>query len=102
MFMWLDMHTGDLVPRRGDLLQTNTSDKRSRTWFILHARLMTRAKTPYRYMLVAVRWWELEPEMRMKLYRSAERNGGQRVIYFTRYPAKKRKRSFEDFMQRPV
>ena len=44
------------------------------------------------------RWWELEMDLRLALYVSAERNGGQRVILFKRYAAKKRKKTFEELM----
>lgn len=94
---FIDMHDGG-VPKRGDILQTNVGDKRERTWLVLRARRMKSTK-PNRYDLFAARWWELEPEMRLRLWQSAERNGGQRVIHFKRYPAKKRKRSFEDYVR---
>jgi hypothetical protein len=70
-------------PKRGDLLQSNVGDKRERTWFILHARkILRRTDAPLgtvvpRFEVWRARWWELEPAMRMQLYRSAERNGGQ-------------------------
>jgi hypothetical protein len=89
--LWMDM-SRDIAPKRGDLVQTNVGDKRERTWLVLRARHMKRAKHPRRYQVWMARWWELEPEMRMQLFRSAERNGGQRVINFVRYKAKKRKR----------
>lgn len=97
---WIDMHDGG-VPKRGDIVQTNVGDRRERTWMILQARHMKRAKHPHRYHVFAARWWELEQDMRIRLWRSAERNGGQRTIYFKRYPVKKR-RTFEDFMERTV
>ena len=91
----------DAAPKRGDLLYTNVGDKRERTWFILHARKITRRNpdAPRRYQLHTARWWELEPEMRVALWRLAERNGGQGVWWFRRYPAKSRKRSFESLMR---
>ena len=89
------------VPKRGDIVQTNVGDRRERTWLILRARRMKRSKHHRRYQVSAARWWELEPDMRVRLWRSAERNGGQGVIYFERYPAKKRQ-TFEDFMERLV
>lgn len=85
------------APKRGDIVQTNVGSRRERTWLILRARHMKRAKHPRRYQVFAARWWELESEMRMRLWRSAERSGGQEVVYFKRYPAKKR-RTFEDYM----
>ena len=61
---------------------------------------MLKAKSPFpRYEVIMARWWELDPEMRMRLYRSAERRGGQNMIYFFRYSAKKKK-TFEQFMRR--
>jgi len=57
----------------------------------------------FRYKLWAARWWELEPEMRMKLYRSAERNGGQRLIIFEREQKKSTKRrEFEQYVRREL
>lgn len=43
---------------------------------------------------------QLESDFRMRLFQSAERAGGQRVIHVTRYPAKK-KQTFEQYMSRP-
>lgn len=95
---WIDMHDAR-IPKRGDLVQTNVGNRRERTWLVLRARHMQRAKHPRRFQVFAARWWELEPEMRIRLWHSAERNGGQGVIYFARYPAKRRK-TFEDYMER--
>jgi hypothetical protein len=50
----------------------------------------------------AERWWELEPEMRVALHRSAERRGGQLVHKFYRFRARKRKPSFELYMRQSV
>lgn len=94
----IDMLSGESVPKRGDLLQTNMGDRRERTWMILRVRELKPSRGVPRAKLWAARWWELEPEMRMALYRSAERAGGQRVVYFKRYPQKKRK-SFEELMR---
>jgi hypothetical protein len=90
--VWIDMHEPP-GPKRGDLIQTNVGKPRERTWLVLRSRHMKRAKHPRRYMIWLARWWELEPEMRMRLYRSAERNGGQRCIWMDRYPAKKKQRA---------
>ena len=46
-----------------------------------------------------VRWWELEPEMRQRLFTSAERHGGQGVLNLRRYPTKK-KQTLEQFIKR--
>lgn len=77
------------VPKRGDILQTNVGDRRERTTMILRAHRSKR--TPGRFHIWTERWWELEPEFRIRLYRSAERNGGQATIYFERYRASRRK-----------
>jgi hypothetical protein len=83
-------------PKRGDLLQSNVGDRRERTWFILAARLLwMRSKSGQdRFKVWRARWWELEADFRMRLYRSAERNGGQ-VIW---WPEPKRK--FENLRRR--
>ncbi len=93
------------APKRGDLLQSNIGKRTERTWFILSAKelpqknckemggIMTR-----RYKVVAVRWWELEPEMRILLFRSAERRGGQEVHPSQRFKPKRRARTFEELM----
>lgn len=96
----IDMLDGTTIPKRGDLVQTNVGDVRERTWFVLRTRrLVPRKKGVPRAKLWIERWWELEPAFRLRLYRSAIRNGGQRVIHFKRYPSKRKKRlSFEDYM----
>jgi hypothetical protein len=75
------------TPKRGDLLQTNCGDRRERTWFILRVRkIARRTDAPLgtvkpRFDVWRVRWWELESDFRIRLYRSAERRGGQ-VVWF--------------------
>jgi hypothetical protein len=77
------------APKRGDLLQSNYGDRRERTWFILSARkIAQRPSYPIplgtlkpRFAVWRARWWDLEPDFRIRLYRSAERNGGQVVWY---------------------
>jgi hypothetical protein len=70
-------------PKRGDLIYTNCDGPKQRTWMILRVRkIARRTDAPLgtvkpRYEVWRVRWWELEPEFRIKLYRSAERHGGQ-------------------------
>jgi hypothetical protein len=86
---FIDMHD-DRAPKRGDIVQTNLGNKRQRTWMILRVKRVRGHSR--RYSLWMARWWELEPDFRMRLFRSAERAGGQRVINFYRYPAKKKKR----------
>lgn len=94
----------DHAPKRGDLLQSNIGKRTERTWLILGVKAMAGAKSPdgrmsKRFRLWAERWWELETEMRMALFRSAERSGGQNYWPFYRYPAKKKKKTtFEDYV----
>jgi hypothetical protein len=84
--------------KRGDIVQSNLGDKRERTWLVLRAlRVRRKMGSVPRYRLWMARWWQLEPEMRVRLFQSAERNGGQQTIFFKRYPAK-RKRTFEQLM----
>ena len=91
--------TGDRpAPKRGDLVNTNVGDRRERTWFVLHSRHMRSPQHPRRYQLKMARWWEIEPEMRLALWRSAERRGGQQAFCFYPYP-KKKKLTFEDLMK---
>lgn len=91
----LDSHPDRL--KRGDLVQSNVGDRRERTWMILRARESRRHRR--RFIVWMERCWQIEPELRMRLYRSAERNGGQVVINFRRYPARKKRRAFEDLMR---
>jgi hypothetical protein len=103
---FIDFHPGDPAPKRGDLVQSNVEhrgNKRERTWFVLKVRRMRRRDDSLltRYDVFMVRWWELEPEMRMRLFRSAERAGGQRIITFHRYPLKRRQ-TFEEYMAREL
>ena len=104
--IFYDLPHDSVPPKRGDIMQTNVGQRRERTWLILRVRWIRRAKvreTPeailFRYQIWMARWWELEPDMRMRLFRSAERNGGQRIFPFYRYPVK-RKQTFEDHMRR--
>ena len=99
MKITMDMLDKSRIPKRGDLLHTNQGDRRERTWFVLHVHKLKPTIGVPRCRLWAERWWALEPEMRMSLFRSAERAGGQRVITCKRYPAKKRK-TFEQYMNR--
>lgn len=89
--MTLDMLDGSPIPKRGDLLQSNVGDRRARTWFVLAVHPLKPLKGLPRCRVWMERWWELDADLRMRLYRSAERHGGQNVIEFTRYPAKRRK-----------
>lgn len=79
----------DRRPKRGDILQTNVGNFRERTCLILMVH--TSSRTPRRYWLWAERWWQMEPDFRMRLYRSAERAGGQRTFWFVRYGRKQPK-----------
>ena len=75
------------APKRGDLLQTNCGDRRERTWFVLHAHRINPVvrnvqvwrdwNEKPRFKVWRARWWELEADFRIRLYRSAERRGGQ-------------------------
>lgn len=92
-------------PKRGDLLQSNIGKRTERTWFVLSAkeipvrqcREMNGVWTR-RFKLYAERWWDLEPQTRQRLFRSAERAGGQQVHTFYRFPAKKKANTFEEYM----
>jgi hypothetical protein len=100
--MLMDILDGsDHSPKRGDLVQVRLKDRRAmRTYLVLRSceiRRKVKGQLP-RYKLWAVRWWELEPEMRLRLFASAERRGGQSEWFFSRYPAKK-KRTFEQYMR---
>ncbi len=79
----------ELGPKRGDIIQTACGTKRERTWMVLRSRKVKRKGSP-RYKVFMARWWELEEDMRMKLFRSAERNGGQIVFWFQRYAVKRK------------
>ena len=85
------------IPKRGDLLQTNIGKRTERTWFIIQVRELEQATCPEmggiltrRYKLWAERWWELEPETRMRLLRSSERAGGQVLFPFRRFLQKRK------------
>jgi len=101
--MMIDILDGGPAPKRGDIVQTNVGDKRERTWMILRVRKIARrdsttplGKLPPRFDVWMARWWELEPDFRMRLYHSAERAGGQLSMQVHRYPAKKKRRPFGD------
>lgn len=88
---FVDIYDGP-APKRGDIVQTNVGNRRERTWMVLRVReSRSRPKGVPRFNVWMARWWELEADFRMKLYRSAERAGGQNVHFFWRYPAKKRR-----------
>lgn len=53
-----------------------------------------------RFRVWKVRWWELEADFRMRLYRSAERNGGQSVFWFWPYKPKGKGRITEKEIER--
>lgn len=81
------------IPKRGDIVQTNVGNGRERTCLILR----THRVRGLRFHVWAERWWELEPDQRMRLYRSAERAGGQSVLFFKRYAPKKKRAPFPLF-----
>jgi hypothetical protein len=85
MTVTVDMLDCAVIPKRGDLMHTNVGDRRERTFIVLHAHRLKPTKSVPRCKVWAERWWDMEPELRMALFVSAERNGGQRVINFTRY-----------------
>lgn len=92
--MFIDVHDGPL-PKRGDIVQSNVGKPRERTWMILRTHRVNRTIRKAgdlipRFTVWMARWWELEPDFRMRLFRSAERNGGQNVLFFFRYAAKKK------------
>ena len=99
MKLTIDMLNGGDIPRRGDLVQTNVGNKRERTCFVLRSRALKPINGVPRASLWVERWWELEPEFRMKLFRSAERRGGQKYIRYHGYRAKKKKQAFEAYMR---
>lgn len=91
--------------KRGDLLRSNVGKRTERTWLILGVRRLAPKHCvemgciTNRYKVWAERWWELEPRMRMALWRSARRAGGQVTHSFYRFPAKKRT-TFEQYIRR--
>ena len=93
--MTITIDLPDGTPKRGDLIQTNVGNRRERTCFIVKVHIVRSE----RYRVNAVRWWEIEPEFRNLLFRSAERHGGQRVIMFKRYTVRKKKVTFEQYMR---
>lgn len=95
----MDMVDGATPPRRGDLVNTNVGNKRERTCFVLRSHVIRSRTTVPRVHLWIERWWELEPEFRVRLYRSAERRGGQRCFWFRRNRSKKKRLTFEAYMR---
>ena len=99
----LDLQPEDPAPKRGDLLYSKAVDVRgSRTYIVLSSRLVRRRdpdEKHRRFKLTMVRWWEIRPQFRQLLHRLAERDGGQQVFFFERYPPKKRV-TFEQYMGR--
>jgi hypothetical protein len=96
MRLIIDCHDGGRL-KRGDIVQTNVGNKRERTCLILRVHRVNRivhsmAEMIPRYQVWCERWWELEADLRMRLFRSAERAGGQRVFLFYRYKRKNKKR----------
>ena len=93
------------APKRGDLLQSNVGKKTERTWLILSVRELPQKVCKEmggiltcRWKLWAERWWELEPETRIRLWSSAERAGGQVVHGFQRFPVKRKAKTFEQYL----
>lgn len=97
MKIFVDCFPGEVI-KRGDIVQTNCGDKRERTCLVLRSR---RSKVTFgRFHVWCERWWELEPDFRIRLFRSAERAGGQSVIMFVRYSVARRKVSVKDLYNR--
>lgn len=92
----IDILDGGPPPKRGDLVHTNVGDRRERTWLILRVRAVKRHAN--RYELWMARWWELEPDFRMRLAASAERRGGQRLIHYKRYSVTRKKRGMDEYL----
>jgi hypothetical protein len=93
------------APKRGDILQSNVGKRTERTWLILHVKEKYPRHCPQMggivtrpYKIWAERWWELEPEMRVRLFQSAERAGGQVLHLFERFTAKKKRKTFEQYL----
>lgn len=102
MKFWVDCLDGR-EPKRGDIIHTNVGDRRERTCFILRTRRVNRIvrssrELVPRFNLWCERWWQLEPDLRMRLFRSAERSGGQQVFMFKRYPAKKKRKTIQEWL----
>ena len=100
MQITIDMLDGSGLPKRGDLIQTNIGDRRERTAIILRVHKLRPTRGVPRCKIWAERWWQVEPDLRLRLFQSAERNGGQGVIRFRRYKPVKRKKTFEAWMRR--
>lgn len=101
MRTWIEFEEFEGIwPKRGDLVYTAIDSRKMRTWFVLWVRpRKQRPGVKPRCDYGRARWWEIEPETRMALYRSAERAGGQRWWYLRSLPKKKRQ-NFEQYMRR--
>lgn len=95
------------APKRGDLLFSNLRSKNQRTWLVVGVRALKigpckewGGAAARRYKIWAERWWELEPETRVALFRSAERAGGQTAHEFFRFPQKRKAINFERYLSR--
>ena len=97
----IDMHDG-YAPKRGDILQTNVGNRRERTSLVVMVTRVNSRVNLSRFRVHSVRWWEIEPEFRRLLFRHAERHGGQQVVHMKRYPPKKKRQTFEEYMRTPV
>jgi len=83
------------APKRGDLIYSGKGTRKERTWIIIRSVLKKRAKNRS-FGIFRARWWELEPDMRIRLYRSAQRNGGQ-VTWWTWPLSKPKKKQSVNF-----
>jgi hypothetical protein len=93
MSWWMEIQPDAPAPKRGDLIQSNRNRRKERTWIVLRSVPVR----DLRYSIFRARWWELEPDMRMKLYRSAQRNGGQTVWHVHQIARKKDKKPVANF-----
>ena len=71
--LYLMRTTGPFTPKRGDLMQTAVGTNRERTWFIWFAQKWDLQRPAQKFRVLRVRWWQIEPETRIALWRSAER-----------------------------
>lgn len=92
MKLTIDVFTGGSI-KRGDIVETNVGDPRERTCIVLRVHRSRRSpKGVPRFVVWCERWWQMETELRIRLFRSAERAGGQEVIFFERYRSKPKRR----------
>jgi hypothetical protein len=94
--MWMDIHDGSDGPRRGDRLRSPKT-----LYWVLHSRKVKRrdpAACP-RYQLFVVKADECDAVVKSRLLNSALRRGSSRLFEFQWYPRKKKRKTFEQYMQ---